>query len=262
MKVDLLRCPACGATCHEGARVGEPYQCPSCGSTLVLTDLESGDQIMCRECGAVNAAGNRVCKSCGAALKTICPFCLSEAGADAIHCPTCGANLQQARRRKQAWLEQKRRFDQERLGATKQAEAASEKAKLGRLLEDLDEPDKHPVAIYCLHRMGERAVEPLVAALKDEDPDARFGAAKALGLIGDKRAIPGLVTALADPEPAVRYWAVDALGKLNAEAVAESIGALLADKHEGVRERAEQVLRGMDSAQARELLKRRRRWPL
>ena len=263
MKVDTLRCPACGATCHEGAQVGEPYQCSSCGSTLVLTDLEAGDQTICHECGALNAASDRACKSCGAALKAICPFCLSETRTDAVHCPTCGVDLQQARQRKQAWLEQKRQFDQERLEAGKQAEAASQKAQLEGLLHDLDEPERHPLAIYCLHHMGERAVEPLMATLTDEDADARFGAAKALGLIGDAHAIPGLVAALSDPEPAVRYWVLDALGKLNAEDAVEAIGSLLADKHAGVRERAEQVLREMDSPRAKEMLQRKRkRWPL
>ncbi len=263
MKVDTLRCPACGATSHAGAQVGEPYQCSSCGSTLVLTDLEAGDQMVCHECGTPNAAGDRACKNCGAALKAICPFCLSETRTDAVHCPTCGVNLQQARQRKQAWLEQKRQFDQERLEASKQAEAASEKMQLEGLLNDLDEPEKHPMAIYCLHHMGERAVEPLIATLTDTDPDARFGAARALGLIGDARAIPGLVGALSDPQAAVRYWAVDALGKLNAVDTVEAIAGLLADKHAGVRERAEQALREMDSPKAREALqKKRKRWPL
>jgi HEAT repeat protein len=41
-------------------------------------------------------------------------------------------------------------------------------------------------------------VEPLIAALKDENSDVRQAAAKALGKIGDPRAVEPLIAALSD----------------------------------------------------------------
>jgi HEAT repeat protein len=63
-------------------------------------------------------------------------------------------------------------------------------------LDDLDEPANHPFAVYCLNQLGSEAVEPLMNLLRtDDDPDARFGAAHALGGIGDPKAIPALMDA-------------------------------------------------------------------
>ena len=43
-----------------------------------------------------------------------------------------------------------------------------------------------------------RAVEPLTAALRDEDHSVRERAAEALGKLGDARAVPSLIAALKD----------------------------------------------------------------
>jgi hypothetical protein len=254
MKVDALRCPACGATCHKEANLKEPFQCSSCGSTLVLTDLISGDQVLCKVCGAINRDAERFCLKCGGALKVSCPFCLAENSTDAGYCQQCGINLQQALQRKRDWLAEKRQRDQERLEAGQKAEAQAEQARLQELLQDLDEPDRHPMAVYCLQRMGSRAVQPLIALLTDDDPDARYGAAMTLGQIGDSRAIPALIKALGDSEAAVRYWVADALGKLQAVEAVPALGKLLADRHKGVRERAGAILREVDTPEARLLL--------
>jgi HEAT repeat protein len=50
-----------------------------------------------------------------------------------------------------------------------------------------------------------RAVEPLIAALRDEDPDVRSSSADALGEIGDSRAVEPLVAALKAKEDAKRH---------------------------------------------------------
>ena len=56
------------------------------------------------------------------------------------------------------------------------------------------------MAIYRLHQFGANAVEALINHLSDDDPDARFGAAQTLGLIGEQQAIQPLIRALADSE--------------------------------------------------------------
>jgi HEAT repeat protein len=65
--------------------------------------------------------------------------------------------------------------------------------------------------------LGALAVEPLIAALKDENSDVRQAAAKALGKIGDPRAVEPLIAALKDYYSGVRYAAADALGRLGWE---------------------------------------------
>jgi len=64
-------------------------------------------------------------------------------------------------------------------------------------------------AAEALRRLGPAAVEPLLERLKDQnrDNDARQHAAAALGQIGDARAVEPLVAALEDADPDVR-WAV------------------------------------------------------
>jgi ribosomal protein L40E len=263
MQLQTLKCPACGSPIQGQVKPNCQFDCPSCGSALILTDLAAADQIICPGCQRANDAALRFCEGCGASLKTACPFCYAENDADAEHCVNCGVNLLHARQRKQAWLEGQRRNEVERLAALKQAEARSHQARLQELLKDLDEPEKHPMAIYCLHEYGAEAVAPLIARLKDNDPDARYGAAQALGLIGDPRAIEPLVDVLNDPEAAVRYWAVDALGKLRAESAAEAMGNLLHDRHKGVRAHTAQVLQQV-GGKAWHVLERNKRswWPL
>ena len=71
---------------------------------------------------------------------------------------------------------------------------------------------------YTARALGEikdpRAVEPLIAALKDTDKDVRQAAAEALGKIGDPRAVEPLIAALKDAEWHVRKAAAKALVSL------------------------------------------------
>jgi len=59
-----------------------------------------------------------------------------------------------------------------------------------------------------------RAVEPLIAALKDESFSVRKAAAEALGKIGDTRAVEPLSAALKDKDSDVRKAAAEALVSL------------------------------------------------
>jgi ribosomal protein L40E len=228
---------------------------------LVLNDADQDDQIACPQCRTINEMSSKYCSKCGALLKVSCPFCYAANPIGAVYCERCGANLQKAAQRRNDWLTEKRKHDAERVAAWEQAEAESREAAMHRLLKSLDEPANHAFAIYCLREYGTHAVEPLINVLRtDADPDARFGAAHTLGIIGDAAAIPALIDALSDPEPAVRYWAVDALGKLGAEAAVKAIGKLLKDRHQGVRAHAAEALRRIGTPQAKRALEREKRW--
>lgn len=55
----------------------------------------------------------------------------------------------------------------------------------------------------------------LIAALRDDDPRMRRSAAEWLGIHGDERAVEPLLDALRDPEPPVRAMAIWALDEIN-----------------------------------------------
>lgn len=67
-------------------------------------------------------------------------------------------------------------------------------------------------ALALLQQIGEPAVDPLIAALKDEDAATRAGAAMALGLFRSARAAGPLVEALPDRQGIVTAEVVKALG--------------------------------------------------
>lgn len=258
MKLDPLNCPTCGSPLGAEIRPNQPFHCPACGSAIVLTDWTESGQLICAKCGTVNGSANRYCEACGAVLQAGCPFCYAQNSVTAVSCKKCGANLQRAWSRQQTWLTQNEKHEAERKEALQKA-AASQADYLRRLLLQLNEPENHPAAIPGIRVFGKEAVEPLIKLLDSEDPDARFGAAKALGDIGDPRAIPGLIRALDDPEGVVRFWALDALGKLKAEAAAEAIGKLLLDKRQSIRDLAEEVLTQIGTPAARQVLKQQSR---
>ncbi len=95
-----------------------------------------------------------------------------------------------------------------------------------------------------------RAVEPLVAALKDEDEDVREYAAEALKSIGDTRAVEPLITALQDKSFYVRRDAAKALGSIKDTRAVEPLVAALKDEDEDVREYAAEALKSIGDTRA------------
>jgi HEAT repeat protein len=81
-------------------------------------------------------------------------------------------------------------------------------------------------ATEALGKLGDaRAVEPLIACLKDPQWSYRGLAASALGELGDARAVEPLLACLNEPNKAIREGALESLGKLGD---ARAVGPLIA----------------------------------
>ena len=92
-------------------------------------------------------------------------------------------------------------------------------------------------AVTALGQIGAPALDPLIAALRDDDRRVRGIAADALGAIGDTRAIPALASALGDPGETAT-----ALAKIgNAQAIEALVDALKSE-HWSVRRAAAEAL--------------------
>jgi HEAT repeat protein len=94
-----------------------------------------------------------------------------------------------------------------------------------------------------------RAVDPLIAALQDQDWRVREAAACALGQINDARAVELLISALKDQEWCVRKEAARALGRINDARAVEPLIAALTDQ-EFVREVVAEALGQIGDARA------------
>jgi HEAT repeat protein len=98
-------------------------------------------------------------------------------------------------------------------------------------------------AILALGEIGDpRAVEPLIACLRDTSPFVRQVAANALGKIKDSRAVEPLVDALRDPDGTVRKNAAEALGKSSCLQAVDPLINALRDRNEAVKESAAEAL--------------------
>lgn len=95
----------------------------------------------------------------------------------------------------------------------------------------------------ALVKIGKPAVEPLIAALKEDDSSTRCLAADALGSIGDRRALEPLIAALKDNDPWVRSGSTDALGKLGDKRAVEPLVILLKEDIAKIRSDAANALK-------------------
>ncbi|MGD0078568.1 MAG: HEAT repeat domain-containing protein [Sedimentisphaerales bacterium] len=85
-------------------------------------------------------------------------------------------------------------------------------------------------AAESLGELGDgRAVEPLIACLKDQDSYVRQRSAVALGKLGDAKAVGPLIACLKDENVDVRRSATEVLGKLGDERAVEPLKTALPD---------------------------------
>ncbi len=263
MKLTTLNCPSCGAPVGGAINPNQPFTCKACNSTIVSTDWTTKGELICLTCGTENSGRNKYCVSCNSVLQAGCPFCYTQNNIKARYCKQCGVDLQKAWKRQRVWLMERDAHEAERRQQLQELKQETH-ASLQRLLLKLDDPKSHSMAIPQIINYGADAVESLLKLLESDDPDARYGAALALGDIGDHSAVPSLIKSLRDDHAAVRFFAMDALGKLNASEAAQAIGELLDDESPNVRKHANNVLLSINSPEALQILREKSRpkwWP-
>ncbi len=128
-----------------------------------------------------------------------------------------------------------RRFSAQALGAIGVPASAQGVEPLGKLLVTSGESKEvQEAAATALGKMGTKAVDPLVAALKNKklDNSVRQKAAESLGNLNESAvpAVPALIKALEDP--AVRASAVGAIGQIGppARSAEKELREILEDK--------------------------------
>jgi HEAT repeat protein len=110
-------------------------------------------------------------------------------------------------------------------------------------LQDEDNEVVRQNAAYGLGQIGHpRAVEALILALKDEYEPVRKNAAWSLGKIDDRRAVEPLIAALGDEAKGVRQNAALSLGELCDECATDALIYALGDEQDDVRKNARDAL--------------------
>ncbi len=99
-------------------------------------------------------------------------------------------------------------------------------------------------------RGDRRAVDPLIGALRDDNPSVRAPVARALGALGDLRAVDPLCEALDDPLSEVRAEIVRALRRIGDKRAVEAFIGALRDPEWGIRQMAVAALGDMGDARA------------
>jgi HEAT repeat protein len=101
-----------------------------------------------------------------------------------------------------------------------------------------------------MHWQNERAVQPLIVALRDSFREIRRVAAGALGSLGYAQAVEPLMDALADADPSVREKAAEALGWLGDVRAVKPLIEILTDDDETVWGMAAKALGRLEAAEA------------
>lgn len=115
--------------------------------------------------------------------------------------------------------------------------------------------DKRHSAVSRLRELrNEKAVELLIAALRDSSGSIREKAAEGLGKIGDTRAVEPLIGLLGDSDYSVRNKAAIALGKIGDKRAVEPLITTLKDSHAFARVGAKEALGTIGDAKAVEPL--------
>ena len=122
--------------------------------------------------------------------------------------------------------------------------AAGVPAALDALIAEMkcESAARRNAAAVALAEVGRPAHDPVVAALADDDPHLRQGAAWTLGFMANTNSIPALARALNDRELHVRIAAAWALGECDGVTAAAALTPLLASENPRLRTAAAQAL--------------------
>jgi hypothetical protein len=113
----------------------------------------------------------------------------------------------------------------------------------GREAQDQDYIDPEEGTASPMDSEDDREIFRLGAVLvRDKDEDARAEAAQALGEIGDEKALIPLIQALKDRNVQVRETAITALCEIGGEHVVKALEGCLSDQDQEVQKAAEQAL--------------------
>jgi HEAT repeat protein len=109
-------------------------------------------------------------------------------------------------------------------------------------------------AAKALGNIGDpKSIEPLIAALKDDEFNVRKNAAEALGKMGTP-AVKPLIAALKSLDDEVRYNAVRALGDIGDPSAIDSLNSAMRDSNDGVCKSAAIALSKVEDRRAFALL--------
>jgi Leucine-rich repeat (LRR) protein len=143
-------------------------------------------------------------------------------------------------------LENKKHINKQVLHGIKAVTSLNPHRRLIKLLSGTDtfwEIQAATRAEDALVAIGTPTVEPLIDAVKDENPDVREAAAYLLGTIADRRAVNPLIKALGDSEKEVRWAAAFALGEIKDPRAIAPLTAALYDYDNLVRDNAATALK-------------------
>jgi aconitase B len=135
-----------------------------------------------------------------------------------------------------------------RLNAVKALGEAKDARAVDPLIAVLKDEKCGSTAANALAKIGQPSVAPLCTALKDDSPVARRNAATALGKIKDSSAVKPLIAALNDENPIVRRNAAKALGEIRDNSAVEPLTVALKDDSPIVRRNAALALKGMGTS--------------
>jgi HEAT repeat protein len=124
----------------------------------------------------------------------------------------------------------------------------------------LSDPDpvRRAEAAHVLGRyseMGQAALDPLLGALKDENPQVRRAAAYALHGYRGPQVTAALIAASKDPDPEVRHWVAESLGVIKDERAVPCLREMIADTSD-VAMAAMRALENIGTPAARDALRR------
>jgi HEAT repeat protein len=97
---------------------------------------------------------------------------------------------------------------------------------------------------------GSHALDLLPVALRNNKPEVRCRAVRALGKLGDRAALDPLVSALSDPDGDVRRLTVEALAQFDASRAVEPVLRMLSDERSDIRQQAAEVLGQLGDSRA------------